>query len=245
MAELDLWRAIASAAAVGAVLELLRHAGPRAGGWAAALPINSIPALAWLAHARGGAFAVWVALGSLAGTLFTWWIGLRLAAAAADGGEPGVGLRPAAAAPRRALLPSMAAAGAMSLLVALIARHAPPALCGLVAAAPVVLLCAVLAAHRQGGRQRALDVLAGYLDGMPVKAAFLAGLGAGWAAGLGAIAWALALLAATATAAVAGRRRVLSRRRLHAGASAPASRGSPQRAAGTFPSIGDPERFRR
>jgi hypothetical protein len=37
--------AVLSAAAVGLLLSTLRRAGPRAGGLAAAVPINSVPAL--------------------------------------------------------------------------------------------------------------------------------------------------------------------------------------------------------
>ena len=60
-----------SAAAVGILLWLLRRAGARAAGLAAAVPINSLPALFWLAQRQGEAFAASAALGALAGTALT------------------------------------------------------------------------------------------------------------------------------------------------------------------------------
>jgi len=44
----SLLHAALSAAAVGLLLATLRRAGPRAAGLAAAVPINSLPALFWL-----------------------------------------------------------------------------------------------------------------------------------------------------------------------------------------------------
>src|SRR5262249_37269426 len=53
---------------VGALLVTLRRASPRAGGLAAAVPINSMPALFWLSLEHGGRYAATAALGSLWGT---------------------------------------------------------------------------------------------------------------------------------------------------------------------------------
>jgi hypothetical protein len=92
---------------------------------------------------------------------------------------------------------AMATAGTMSLLVSELARHSDPHLCGLVAAVPLVGMCATVAGYREGGAGVMLRVLAGYLDGMAAKAAFLAALGAAWMLGAGAWAWLLALAAAT------------------------------------------------
>ena len=60
-----------SAAAVGVLLSALHRAGPRAGGLAAAVPVNSIPALFWLSLERGGAYATTAVLGTLWGTGLT------------------------------------------------------------------------------------------------------------------------------------------------------------------------------
>jgi hypothetical protein len=76
-------KAALSAAAVGALLAMLRHATPRAGGLAAAVPINSLPALFWLSLEHGGDYAATAALGSLWGTGLTALLGLAFARAAA------------------------------------------------------------------------------------------------------------------------------------------------------------------
>ena len=68
-----------SAAAVGVLLSALHRAGPRAGGLAAAVPINSIPALFWLSLERGGAYATTAVLGSLWGTGLTVLLGASFA----------------------------------------------------------------------------------------------------------------------------------------------------------------------
>jgi len=75
----SLARAALSAAAVAVLLMALRHAGPRAGGLAAAVPINSMPALFWLSVEHGGGYAAAAALGSLWGTGLTVLLGLTFA----------------------------------------------------------------------------------------------------------------------------------------------------------------------
>jgi hypothetical protein len=67
----SLLHAALSAAAVGALLSTLQRAGPRVAGLAAAVPINSVPALFWLSVEHGGRFATSAALGSLHGTGLT------------------------------------------------------------------------------------------------------------------------------------------------------------------------------
>ena len=68
-----------SAAAVGVLLSALHRAGPRAGGLAAAVPVNSIPALFWLSLERGGAYATTAVLGTLWGTGLTVLLGASFA----------------------------------------------------------------------------------------------------------------------------------------------------------------------
>jgi hypothetical protein len=68
-----------SAAAVGVLLSVLHRAGPRASGLAAAVPVNSIPALFWLSLERGGAYATTAALGTLWGTGLTVLLGVSFA----------------------------------------------------------------------------------------------------------------------------------------------------------------------
>ena len=208
----SLAKAALSAGAVGVLLVILRFAGPRAGGLAAAIPVNSTPALFWLSVAHGDSYAAAVALGSLWGTGITVVLGCcfgRIAQArhAASSGPPG-------SPPRRSngrlgpLLP-MVAAGAMSLLVTELSRHGGPEFCGLVAALPVIGICAVCAGRRRGGMPLMLRVLIGYLDGMWAKAAFLGVLALAWAAGAGAWAWPVAL--AGAGSALLGQHRLRRR----------------------------------
>jgi hypothetical protein len=72
-------KAALSAAAVGALLTMLRHATPRASGLAAAVPISSMPALFWLFLEHGGEYAGTVALGSFWGTGVTALLGVAFA----------------------------------------------------------------------------------------------------------------------------------------------------------------------
>jgi len=75
----SLAKAALSAAVVGALLMMLRRASPRASGLAAAVPINSAPALFWLSFDQGGAFAANAALGALWGTGLTVLLGIAFA----------------------------------------------------------------------------------------------------------------------------------------------------------------------
>jgi len=75
----SLAKALLSAAAVGVLLATLRRASPRASGLAAAVPINSMPALFWLSLEHGGGYAATAALGSLWGTGLTALLGLTFA----------------------------------------------------------------------------------------------------------------------------------------------------------------------
>ena len=204
-------KAVLSAGAVGVLLALLRRTGPRASGLAAAVPVNSMPALFWLSVDRGAAYAAGAALGSLLGTGLTVLVGL----AAIVGAR--IALRRRAAnvsrrsGSRGGVALSMAVAGAMSLLVSALARHGGPQFCGMVAALPVLGVCAMVAGYRQGGAPVMFAVLGGYLDGMLAKAAFLAGLGLAWAAGAGLGAWPIA--ATVAVVALLAQRTVRQRRR--------------------------------
>jgi hypothetical protein len=72
----SLAKAALSAVFVGILLAVLRHATPRSAGLAAAVPINSMPALYWLSVDHGGAYAATAALGSLWGTGLTALLGL-------------------------------------------------------------------------------------------------------------------------------------------------------------------------
>jgi len=59
-------KAALSAAAVGALLAMLRHTTPRASGLTAAVPINSLPALFWLSLEHGGGYAATAVVASAA-----------------------------------------------------------------------------------------------------------------------------------------------------------------------------------
>lgn len=189
-------KAVLSAAAVGLLLALLRRAGPRACGLAAAVPVNSMPALFWLSVDRGGAYAAATALGSLLGTALTVLVGLSTIGAARLALRRRRANLPRPAARRTGVALAMAVAGAMSLVVSALARHGGPQVCGIVAALPVLGACATVAGYRDGGLPVMLAVLGGYLDGMLAKAVFLAGLGVAWAAGAGLGAWPIATTAA-------------------------------------------------
>nr|HET7858191.1 hypothetical protein [Caldimonas sp.] len=78
----SLAHAALSAAAVGILLATLRRAGPRAAGLAAAVPINSMPALFWLSLEHGGGYATHAVLGTLWGTGLTVLLGAGFARAA-------------------------------------------------------------------------------------------------------------------------------------------------------------------
>ena len=188
-----------SAAAVGVLLATLRRAGPRAGGLAAAVPVNSLPALFWLSMEQGGAYATSAVLGSLYGTGLTVLVGTgfaRLARVArAAWPHPPTGALRQRAGTRAGAGVSMASAGVMSLVVTELSRHSGPQFCGLVAALPLVGSFAAHAGYRQGGVPLMLRVLRGYLDGMTAKAAFLAALAAAWALGAGVWGWPLGLVA--------------------------------------------------
>lgn len=66
-----LLKAIATAGFVAGLLLLLRHAGPRLGGLAAALPVTSAPALFWLGLEQGVGFAAQAAAAALLSTALT------------------------------------------------------------------------------------------------------------------------------------------------------------------------------
>lgn len=72
--ELDmdlLFKALATTGLVAGLLLLLRQAGPRLGGLAAALPLSSAPTLFWLGVEQGSAFASAAATAALLSTALT------------------------------------------------------------------------------------------------------------------------------------------------------------------------------
>ena len=64
-------RGCLTALAVALVLCVLRRAGPRLGGLAAAIPVTSVPALAWAAWEQGAVFAAASATAALLATGMT------------------------------------------------------------------------------------------------------------------------------------------------------------------------------
>ena len=64
-------RGCVTAMVVAIVLYLLRRAGPRCGGLVAAIPVTSVPALAWMAWERGPDFAAASATAALLATAMT------------------------------------------------------------------------------------------------------------------------------------------------------------------------------
>src|SRR5258705_6493779 len=130
-------KAAMSAAAVGVLLLLLRQAGPRASGLAAAVPVNSLPVLFWLSVERGGQYAASAALGSLAVTMLTLLLGsLALVLGQRHGGRatPAVHGRGG----RRTALPSVVMAGAESAPGSALSRPGTPHFCGVGRAVPVL-----------------------------------------------------------------------------------------------------------
>src|SRR5258705_3256379 len=130
-------KAAMSAAAVGVLLLLLRQAGPRASGLAAAVPVNSLPVLFWLSVERGGQYAASAALGSLAVTMLTLLLGsLALVLGQRHGGRatPAVHGRGG----RRTALLSMVLAGAVSAAGSAVFRHGSAPFFGILSALPPV-----------------------------------------------------------------------------------------------------------
>ena len=64
-------RGCVTAMVVAIVLYLLRRAGPRCGGLTAAVPVTSVPALAWVSWERGAEFAAASATAALLATAMT------------------------------------------------------------------------------------------------------------------------------------------------------------------------------
>lgn len=122
-----------SAAVVGVLLSMLRRAGPRAIGLAAAIPISSVPALFWLSMERGSAYASSAVLGTLWGTGLTVLLGASFARLASALHPAGAGLLAwlavGALAVATASLPSAPiVAAALTLCAILVGRAAlPPA----------------------------------------------------------------------------------------------------------------------
>ena len=124
-----------SAAVVGVVLSMLRRAGPRAMGLAAAIPINSVPALFWLSMEHGSAYAASAVLGTLWGTGLTVLLGAGFARMASALHPAHAGLLAWLAVGALALatssLPSAPAAAAAATLCAILLGRAalprPPA----------------------------------------------------------------------------------------------------------------------
>ena len=129
----SLAKAALSATIVGLILATLRQAGPRVGGLAAAVPINSMPALFWLSAEHGGGYAANAALGSLWGTGLTALLGLSFARmamvchAAAAAGLAWLAIG-ALAALTWALPTAPAPAAALALVAILIGQAAVPRL---------------------------------------------------------------------------------------------------------------------
>jgi len=122
-----------SAAAVGVLLSMLRRAGPRAIGLAAAIPVNSMPALFWLSLERGSAYASSAALGTLWGTGLTVLLGASFARLASALHPAGAGLLAwlgvgALAVATTSLSSTPAVAAALTICAILVGRAAlPPA----------------------------------------------------------------------------------------------------------------------
>jgi len=83
MSQSPLLRACMTALTVGILLGLLRRAGPRTGGLAAALPMTSVPALAWACADQGPNFAAAAAAAALLTTATTGVFAMLYAHAAA------------------------------------------------------------------------------------------------------------------------------------------------------------------
>jgi uncharacterized membrane protein YfcA len=64
-------QALTTAAVVGGVQWLMKRGGPRLGGWMAAVPVTSAPALFWLSLERGGGWAAQAATAALVSTGLT------------------------------------------------------------------------------------------------------------------------------------------------------------------------------
>jgi hypothetical protein len=126
-------RGCVTAMLVAIVLYVLRRAGPRCGGLAAAVPVTSVPALAWMTWERGSNFAAASATAALLTTATTGFFALLYAVGARRGSAlrtllcatgPAVALTGAVA----GLASNLASAlGGAVLLLAICARLLPAA----------------------------------------------------------------------------------------------------------------------
>ena len=190
----SLAKAVLSAAFVGVLLALLRRAGPRAGGLAAAVPVSSVPALFWLSAERGSGFAAAAAAGSLWATGVTALLVLAAIALA----QRTLAAIAASSRPRR-----WRADAPISMAQPAACRSSSASCRGMAGR------CSAASSPRRRWsrwRQRSrrtgkgvrdeLPFLRGYLDGMLAKAVFLSALGLSWSAGAGMAGWPLALASA-------------------------------------------------
>lgn len=175
-----LYKAMLTAAVVAAVMMAARLAGRAAAGWLAGLPVITTPALLWLAHEQGAAFAAASAVGSLAacsaaalfalafervsrrrGAARALGVGLAVLALAA------LALRPLDGHPMAALAAAVAAG------ISLLALRLGPYWSGLLATLPIISACALVHLRRAGTPGDVTRFVAGYAPGLLAKALFL------------------------------------------------------------------------
>jgi hypothetical protein len=159
------------AVGVAAALGLLRLFGARAAALVAALPLISMPTLAWLTLQESALLAAEAAAGSLTAALFV----TSLVAIGCALCRHGEGAARVPVLPQRALL-TIAVAGIVSGTTVYGHAWLPPAVCGALAALPVVGAMTLLHVAVSGGRRAFANALPAYLRGALASVAFFGSL---------------------------------------------------------------------
>ncbi len=135
------FRSVLTSAAVLLVLTAAKHFGPRVAGLVAALPLVTAPALVWLAHEQGTAFAVGAAVSSVAACAMLAVFASAFAIVARVAGA-GLALAAGGLAAAAMTLPTLAAgvglgrALAFALIFCVVAHLAMPARCAVAVRCP-------------------------------------------------------------------------------------------------------------
>ena len=194
------WKALLTAGSVLMVMALARHGGRRTAGMVAALPTVTAPALAWLAHDRGNAFAAEAAVARVArhrGVVTTLSCGIvgaamfaapvalasstLLAALALAVFSCMLALLCLPVPPRHALLPvrtplvatALVAAG-LGLLTVAAAPLFGSFVSGLLASLPLISGAVAATEHASTGHVGVAHFLRGYVTGLLARASFCA-----------------------------------------------------------------------
>jgi len=188
-----------AATGVALTLALLHAGGTRLGALVAALPLVSMPTLAWLAFNEPTVVVARTAEGALAATLVT----ALLVAIGCTMYRPGKLTVVIPVLPCRTLL-TIAVAGTLGGAVVYARVSVSPAACGALAALPVVGTMTLLHVAITGGRSALASALRGYLRGSLTSATFFGSLALALTSVPPPAAWLLSLVLAALVPIAAG-----------------------------------------